>query len=379
VSRRLRAAVRAEDTVARMGGDEFILILRGIGGAEDAVRPARKIADAIRPPFHVRGHEVEVTASIGISLYPADGLGADQLLKAADVALYRAKEAGRSRIQLYNPTFNVRVFEQLLLEKQLRRALQSDQLGVVYQPQVALDSGRVVGFEALARWHHPELGEVAPAEFVPLAEQCGLIERLGLFVLRTACREHHHWCRVHGPVRLAVNMSARQLQHADLAESIVAILDETGMDPRWLELELTEGALLQEGDATAQMIAKLDQLGIGLALDDFGTGYSSLSCVERFPIRRVKIDRAFIREIHQAEGDAALARAVVAMAHGLGRQVLAEGIETLEQLTVLRRHGCDEGQGHLLGRPVPADQVPRLLLAQSTPAPLQVVRPARAS
>jgi diguanylate cyclase (GGDEF)-like protein/PAS domain S-box-containing protein len=379
LSRRLRAAVRSEDTVARMGGDEFILILRGVRGAEDAVRPARKIVDAIRPPFQVRGHELHVSASIGISLYPADGLGADQLLKAADMALYRAKEGGRNRIQLYNPAFNVRVFEQLLLEKQLRRALGTDQLSVVYQPQVALDSGRMVGFEALARWHHPELGEVAPSEFVPLAEECGLIEQLDLFVLRTACLEHRRWRRARGPVRLAVNLSARELESPGLDDRILAVLDETGMDPCWLELELTERALMQEGDATAQMLARLHGFGIGLALDDFGTGYSSLSCLERFPIERVKIDRAFVRKIHTAESDTALTRAVVAMAHSLGLKVLAEGIETPKQLAVLQRHGCDEGQGHLLGRPVPATDVPRILLARPGPAPLEEVRTARAS
>ena len=369
LSRRLCSAVRAEDTVARMGGDEFIFILRDLKSAEHAVKPAQKILEAIRPPFHVGGHELHVTASIGISLYPADGPGADQLLKCADIALYRAKERGRDRIQLYNPALNVRVFEQMVLEKRLRRALEQRQFVLVYQPQVGLDSGAVVGFEALLRWRHPELGLVAPDEFVPLAEENGLIQPLGSWVLRTACSHHQAWREAgHPALRLAVNMSARQFECNDLDQHIRAVLDETGMDPRCLELELTESVLMQEGDRTASLLADLSALGIGLALDAFGTGYSSLSYLKRFPITRVKIDRSFVSDIATSEGDAAVARAVIAMAHGLDVAVVAEGIETLEQLAILRRYGCDEGQGYLLGRPVMPSEVPDMLRRQGWPA-----------
>ena len=232
LTRRLRASVREEDTVARMGGDEFIFVLRGLKSAEDAVKPAQKILEAIRPHFHIDGHELYVTASIGISLYPADGLGSDQLLKCADMALYRAKERGRNRLQLYNPTLNVRVFEQMVLEKHLRRALEQDQFQLVYQPQVALDSGQVVGLEALIRWRHPELGLVLPDDFVPLAEETGLIEPLGLWVLRTACLQHRAWREARVPaLRLAVNMSARQFQRSGLESRVREVLLETGMDP----------------------------------------------------------------------------------------------------------------------------------------------------
>jgi diguanylate cyclase (GGDEF)-like protein/PAS domain S-box-containing protein len=362
LSRRLRATVRDEDTVARMGGDEFIFVLRGLRSANDAVKPAQKILEAIRPPFHIHGHELYVTASIGIGLYPGDGLGSDQLLKCADMALYSAKERGRDRVQLYKPTLNVRVVEQMVLEKHLRHALEQDQFQLVYQPQVALDSGQVVGLEALIRWRHPELGLVSPDDFVPVAEANGLIEPLGLWVLRTACMQYRAWRAEHLPgLRLAVNMSARQFQRSGLEARIREVLAETAMDARCLELELTESVLMQEGDSTAGLLESLSACGISLALDDFGTGYSSLSYLKRFPIKRVKIDRSFVRDINTNEGDAALARAVIAMAHGLGVDVLAEGIESLEQLAKLRRYGCDEGQGYFLGRPVVPSEVPQLV------------------
>ena len=374
LSRRLRASVRDEDTVARMGGDEFIFILRGLRGAEDAVKPAQKILDAMRPTFHIRGHELYVTGSIGIGLCPTDGAEPDQLLKCADIALYRAKERGRNRLQLYNPTLNVRVFGQMVLEKHLRHALEQDQFQLVYQPQIALDSGQVVGVEALIRWRHPELGLVQPDEFVPLAEENGLIEPLGLWVLRTACLQHKAWRAARLPgLRLAVNMSARQFQRSGLESRIREVLAETEMDARWLELELTESVLMQEGDSTAALLNHLSELGISLALDDFGTGYSSLSYLKRFPIKRVKIDRSFVCDINTSEGDAALARAVIAMAHGLGVDVVAEGIESLEQLAMLRRYGCDEGQGYFLGRPVVPSEVPALVRRQGWPQIRSVV------
>jgi diguanylate cyclase (GGDEF)-like protein/PAS domain S-box-containing protein len=370
LSRRLRASVRDEDTVARMGGDEFIFIMRGLKSADDAVKPAQKILEAIRPPFHINGQELYVTASIGIGLYPPDGLGADQLLRSADMALYRAKERGRNRLQLHNPMLNVRVYEQMVLEKHLRRALERNQFALLYQPQIALDSGQVVGVEALIRWQHPELGLIPPDEFVPLAEENGLIEALGIWVLRAACQQYRTWREARLPgLRLAINMSARQFQRSGLEQRIRDVLGDTGMDARWLELELTESVLMQEGDHAAGLLGNLSEMGISLALDDFGTGYSSLSYLKRFPISRVKIDRSFVCDINTNEGDAALARAVIAMAHGLGVEVLAEGIESLEQLAILRRYGCDEGQGYFLGRPVAPSEVPRLVRKHEWPQP----------
>jgi diguanylate cyclase (GGDEF)-like protein/PAS domain S-box-containing protein len=370
VSRRLRSSVREDDTVARMGGDEFIFILRGLRSSDDAVKPAQKILAAIRPPFHLQGHELHITASIGISLYPSDGVAPEQLLRSADVALYRAKDAGRNSLQLYNPSMNARIIEQMALERHLRRAIEQQQFGLVYQPQIDLASGQVVGVEALLRWHHPELGLVPPDQFVPLAEDTGLIHRLGLWVLWTACLQHRAWCEAGMPrLRMAVNMSARQFQRRELARRVQEVLAETGMEPGCLDLELTEDVLMQEGDCTAGMLDSLAAIGVGLALDDFGTGYASLSYLRRFPIRRLKIDGSSVRDISFSEGDAALARAVIAMAHGLGVSVIAEGIETVDQLTMLRAYGCNEGQGYLLGRPVLGSEVPRLVHAsRSAPA-----------
>ncbi len=364
VSRRLRSSVREDDTVARMGGDEFIFILRGLRCSEDAVKPAQKILAAIRPPFHLQSHELHVTASIGVALYPNDGAAPDQLLRSADVALYRAKDAGRNRLQLYNPAMNARIVEQMALERHLRRAVERQQLNLVYQPQVDLATNRVVGVEALLRWDHPDLGPVPPEQFVPLAEDSGLIHRLGLWVLWTACRQHRAWREAGLPsLRMAVNMSARQFQRRELQLWVQEALSETGMEPSCLDLEITESALMQEGDCTAGMLDSLAAMGLGLALDDFGTGYSSLSYLRRFPIKRLKIDSSSVRDISISEGDAALARAVIAMAHGLGVRVIAEGIETVDQLNMLRAYGCDEGQGYYLARPVLGSEVPRLVHA----------------
>jgi diguanylate cyclase (GGDEF)-like protein/PAS domain S-box-containing protein len=366
VSRRPRGSVREDDTVARMGGDEFIFILRGLRCSDDAVKPAQKVLSAIRPPFHVQGHELHITASVGVSVYPADGVAPEQLLRCADVALYRAKDGGRNRLELYNPTMNARIVQQMALESQLRRAIEQQQFVLVYQPQVDLETGKVVGIEALLRWHHPELGVMPPDQFVPLAEDSGLIHRLGIWVLRTACLQHRAWRASGLPrLRLAINVSARQLQNRELGQWIEEILTETGMDPDCLDLEITESVLLQEGDCTAGMLDTIAAMGVGLALDDFGTGYSSLSCLKRFPIRRLKIDRSSVCDIGTSEGDAALARAVIAMAHGLGVSVIAEGIETTDQLSILRSYGCDEGQGYLLGRPVLASEVPRVVFVGS--------------
>jgi diguanylate cyclase (GGDEF)-like protein/PAS domain S-box-containing protein len=370
VSRRLRDSVRQDDTVARMGGDEFIFILRGLRNSEDAVKPAQKILAAIRPPFHLQGHELHLTASIGVSLYPADGVQPEQLLRSADVALYRAKDGGRNRLQLYNPTMNARIVQQMALESQLRRAVDQQQFGLVYQPQVDLATSRVVGVEALLRWHPPELGLVPPEQFVPLAEDTELIHRLGLWALWTACLQHRKWCEAGLPhLRLAVNMSARQFQRVELGLRVQEVLAETGMEPSNLDLEITEGVLMQEGDSTAGLLDGLAAMGIGLALDEFGTGYSSLSYLRRFSIKRLKIDPSSVRDISISEGDAALARAVIGMAHGLGVSVVAEGIETVDQLTMLRAYGCDEGQGYLLGRPVMGSEVPRLVYASKLGAP----------
>ena len=340
LGQRLRTCLRETDIVARMGGDEFILVLRNLSCRDDATRKAGQLLDTIQPPFQIEGHELHVTASIGISMFPDDGMTSEQLLKMADLALYRAKDAGRNRAQLFAPTMDSSVQHQMRLETELRQALEQEQLTLVYQPQVHLESGRLVGVETLARWHHPKLGTIPPSQFIPLAEEAGLIYDLGLWVLRSACRQHKIW-REAGLInlRLAVNMSARQLQQAGLQSDLVAVLEDTRMELECLELELTESILMQQGEC-ADLLRRLTDMGINLALDDFGTGYSALSYLRRFPIDRIKIDRSFVNDIDTSHGDAALARAIVGMAHGLNMQVIAEGVETDTQLELLKRYGC---------------------------------------
>ncbi len=364
VAKRLADSIGERDVVARMGGDEFILILPDV----DDVRPRIKgILEAIRPSFQIGGQELHVTASIGVSLFPDDGRNADQLLKSADVALYRAKSAGRDRWQLVNAAMDGAAFERIKLEAELRRAIDLAQFTLVYQPQINLRSGQVIGVEALVRWRHPEWGVVQPEQFIPLAEETGLIYDLGLWILETACRQHAAW-REAGldDLRLAVNISPVQLKRNGLEQDVRAIIDETGMALDRLEFELTETALMQEGETT-KLLQRLASLGISVALDDFGTGYSSLSYLRRFPIDRIKIDRSFVCDISGSQSDGALARAVIMLAHGLNVGVIAEGVETAAQLSLLRHFGCDEAQGYLLGAPVAGDDLPGLIAERRPP------------
>ncbi|MGI9500021.1 MAG: putative bifunctional diguanylate cyclase/phosphodiesterase, partial [Geminicoccaceae bacterium] len=361
VAKRLQGVVGERDMVARMGGDEFILILQDFVDVDDVRPKIARILDAVRPSFQIGGQELHVTASIGISLFPDDGRNADQLLKAADVALYRAKSAGRDRWQLVNAAMDGAAFEQIVLEAQLRRAIDQAQFSLVYQPQINLRSGQVVGVETLVRWHHPEWGQVPPEQFIPLAEETGLIYDLGLWILETACRQHASW-RDAGldSLRLAVNISPYQLKRGGLERDVRAILEKTGMVLDQLEFELTETALMQEGETT-KLLQRLAALGLSVALDDFGTGYSSLSYLRRFPIDRIKIDRSFVCDISGSQSDGALARAVIMLAHGLNVGVIAEGVETAAQLSLLRHFGCDEAQGFLLGEPMAGDDLPAMI------------------
>jgi diguanylate cyclase (GGDEF)-like protein len=368
LGKRLRSCLRESDIVARMGGDEFILVLRNLSNRMDATQKADSILSAIQPPFNLEGNELHVTASIGISMYPDDGKSSEHLLKMADLALYRAKDAGRNRAQLCTPTMDASVQQQVRLEKELRIALEQEQLSLVYQPQIHLGTGNLVGVETLARWHHPELGLIPPAQFIPLAEETGLIYELGLWVLRSACRQHKRW-REAGltDLRLAVNMSGRQLQRAGIENDLVRVLEDTDMDLRCLELELTESILMQPGES-GDVLGRLTEMGINLALDDFGTGYSALSYLRRFPIDRIKIDRSFVHDIDTNQSDAALARAIVGMAHGLNMQVIAEGVETDAQLDLLKHYGCDEAQGYLLARPMAASRISEMAPRANRPA-----------
>lgn len=359
---RLQASLRDSDTVARMGGDEFIFIIPGLQRPEDATAPAQKLLEAMCKPVRLDGHELFVTASVGIAVYPADGEDRDLLLRHADAALYHAKARGRNRFELFEPGLAAQAAARVELDRDLRGALARGELALVYQPQVNLRTGRVVGIEALMRWHHPRLGLVPPSTFIPIAEESGQISALGAWALRTACHAMLSWGGSGlAPGRIAVNVSARQLQHDDLADIVSHALDETGLPAGCLELELTETALLPEDEKIAETLARLRALGVGLALDDFGTGYSSLSHLRQYPIQRLKMDRSFVRGIMTNRGDAAVAQAIIDLARELNLAVVAEGVETAEQLAVLRSLGCEEGQGFLIGRPLPAREVAGML------------------
>lgn len=359
---RLATLVRSGDTVARMGGDEFMLLLTGLARPDDAVLVAQKILDGFRRPFTVAGHQLFVTPSIGIAGYPEDGLWPAELLKNADSAMYRAKQRGRNGYQVYASAMNAGAGERLALEAGLHRALEDDQLRLVYQPQVELRSGRVVGVEALVRWPHPELGMVGPDRFIPLAEQTGLIVALDGWVLRTACAQAKAWERAGlPPLRIAVNVSGETFQRPGLLDTVGGALAASGLNPARLELEVTESVAVGEEGESLEAIRHLRRLGVGVAVDDFGTGYSTLSHLQRFPLDRLKIDRSFVQAIERPDDEAPIVAAVIAMAHALKLEVTAEGVETPEQQAFLAGHACDEAQGYLLSRPLEPQALERLL------------------
>jgi diguanylate cyclase (GGDEF)-like protein/PAS domain S-box-containing protein len=357
VAKRLQVAVRETDTVARLGGDEFVLVLTE--RAEDHLSGAtlQRILDAVTAPVLLEGHDFFFTCSAGVAVYPADGETPDQLLKHADIALHRAKDSGRNNFQFYAPGMNARALERLRLEADLRTALDQRQFVLHYQPQVSLDSGAIVGMEALLRWNHPELGMVAPDRFIALAEETGLIVPIGAWVLREACAQTRAWRDAGLPLlRVAVNISPRQFAQQDLVQSIAAVLADTGLEAHCLELELTESVVMADVERAVATLDELKGLGVKLSIDDFGTGYSSLSYLKRFPIDVLKIDRSFVRDITDDPDDAAIAVLIIDLAHSLGLQVIAEGVETAAQLDFLRAHHCDQMQGYYFSRPQPAEQ-----------------------
>ena len=363
MAHRLRANVRDDDTVARLGGDEFTIILAELRHPEDAVSVAEKLIKAVEQPLTIAGTSIEVSASIGIALFPDDGSDAESLLRNADSAMYRAKEAGRNTYQLCTDDMKRRAVERLSLETRLRRAITEGQLVLHYQPQVSLTSGMVIGVEALVRWNDPERGLVHPSAFIPMAEESRLILPLGEWVLHTACTQMRAWVDAGIEIPLmAVNLSLRQFQQYDIVQSVRRVLAETGLDAGALELEITETAAMQNAETTVEVLQALRELGVSIAIDDFGTGYSSLNYLKRFPITAVKIDRAFIRDLATSDGDAAIVSAVVGIARALKLRVIAEGVETEEQLSFLRRRSCDAAQGYLFSRPVSAAMLPERLM-----------------
>jgi diguanylate cyclase (GGDEF)-like protein/PAS domain S-box-containing protein len=355
-SARLSKLLRSQDTLARLGGDEFAIVQIGATPPEGAAALAGRLVDAMSEPFQVGDQQVLIGTSIGVALFPGDGIASSDLLRAADTALYRTKEEGRNGFRFFEAAMDVRLQERALLEHDLRAALANEQLEVHYQPLVDCHSGSINGYEALLRWHHPLRGQISPADFIPLAEESGLILPLGLWVLRKSCKAAMSWP---DNLKVAVNLSPAQFRHGDLAKDILGELRDSGLAPERLEIEITEGVLITDTDATLRILTQLKTAGVRIALDDFGTGYSSLSYLQRFPFDKIKIDRSFVWQMGQNRESMSIVRAVIALGHSLQIMVTAEGVETSEQLQLLQGERCDQVQGYLLGRPaaLPAHSV----------------------
>jgi diguanylate cyclase (GGDEF)-like protein len=367
MAERLRTVLREGDTVARLGGDEFVLILNDQGGEDVIFRALQRIMAEVSRPMVIDGHELTLTCSAGVTLYPQDGRDVDTLLRNADAAMYRAKEHGRNNVQFYTSEINARISERVALENALRRALERDELALHYQRKIDARRGGLAGAEALLRWNHPEWGLLRPERFITLAEETGLIIPIGEWVLREACRQGRVWLDAGlAPGRISVNLSPRQFRQENLVRMVSRILEDTGMDPRHVEFEITEGTVMHNVAKAVATLHGLKSLGLALSVDDFGTGYSSLAYLKDFPIDTLKIDRSFVRDIVGGRGEAeggegVIAQAIISLGHALHLKVIAEGVETEAQLRFLQRHGCDEVQGFYYGEPVAPADFERLL------------------
>jgi diguanylate cyclase (GGDEF)-like protein len=370
VSKCLVDCVRGSDTVSRQGGDEFVVLLADIEEAEHAAATATRLLQAVALAHSIDGHDLHITASLGVSVYPDDGLDAEALIKNADTAMYQAKDNGRQTYQFFKPAMNVRAVERQSIEESLRRALERQELVLHYQPKVDLRTGDITSAEALLRWVHPARGAVHPAQFIPVAEECGLIVPIGAWVLREACVQARSWADAGlPPITMAVNVSGREFHDDRFLAGLFDVLHDTGLNADTLELELTESVLMKNADLAATLLRAMRQRGVRVAVDDFGTGYSSLSCLQRFAIDALKIDQSFIRQIGTAGDDTTLVKTVIAMARSLNLRVIAEGVETEEERGFLQTHRCDEAQGYYFSRPIPAAQFAKLLGAsKSNPA-----------
>lgn len=366
VAERLSDCVRKSDTVARIGGDEFAVVLEGVDDTNSATQTADKIIEVMNRSIMLDNNEVYVTCSIGIVLYPTDTVNAQEMLKDADAAMYRAKGLGKNRYQYYTPDMNTRSLEQLLLETSLRRALYNEEFMLHYQPQMDVGSGRIVAMEALLRWQHPERGMLPPIEFITLLEETGLIIPIGEYVLRTACAQNANWQQQGMEPRVvSVNLSAKQFDDPGLINKIELILEETGLDPEYLELEITESSIMRDVESCVEKFRILDRMGISIAIDDFGTGYSSLSYLRQFPVDTLKIDRSFVIDATRSDDGLAIPKAIIGMAQALNMKVVAEGVETDEQLELFTREQCHSIQGYFFSKPLPVDQMTDLLLKYS--------------
>ena len=370
VAKRMAQTVREEDTLARLGGDEFAVLVENVEREQSLALVAEKLLQCFESPFEEAGHEFFLNASIGISVYPRDGVTTAILLKNADAAMYKAKNSGRGSFQFYTEELTDNAYQYFTLESGLRQALMGDQFELHYQAKISLPAERVTGVEALIRWHHPEMGFIAPEQFIPVAEECGLIREIGLWVLASACRDARAWCDKGIDFgHVAVNLSGVQLQHDRFVDSVRQVLDETGLESSCLELEVTENFLMQDAKASAHYLHALRELGVSIAIDDFGTGYSSLAHLTRFPINKLKIDRSFIKHVCEDAQSREISRTIISLGHTLDMQVVAEGIEKRDQLEFLKREGCDEGQGFYISTPLPKAEF-EAFLSDETPAPL---------
>jgi diguanylate cyclase (GGDEF)-like protein len=370
LAKRLSSAVRDQDTVARIGGDEFIVLIQGIHDVNDVPALAQKLLTCLIKSVTLNGYELTVTASMGISLYPDDGTNAPELIRNADAAMYQAKDAGRNVYRFYTSDLNARALEMLSMENALRRAIERHEFVLHYQPQVDINSGSVIGAEALIRWNHPELGLVMPGKFIPIAEERGLIVPIGTWVIEEAARQAAIWHNSGTSMPIAVNVSAVQFRQKKFLEELANSVLKHGITPDRLELELTESIIMRDAETTIKVLQNLHESGFQLSIDDFGTGYSSLSYLRRFPIDKIKIDQSFVRAARQDEGSASIVTAIIALARSLKLKVIAEGVETSEQLEMLSAQGCDEAQGFLFSRALGPEEFQKLV-REWKPQPLR--------
>ena len=376
VAARLRSSLRDADTVARLSGDEFVVIVSERGDQQLTPEIVQRVMNSVAQPVMLGTKEFFVTCSIGVAVYPSESTAADTLIEHADIAMYRAKKLGRNNFQFYTPAMNEESMERVRIESALRNAVERGEFVLYYQPQLDLKTGKVCGMEALIRWQHPELGMVPPSRFISIAEETGMIVAIGAWVLRTACAQNKAWQDAgFDKLRVAVNLSARQFGAPDLIENLARVLSETGLEPKYLEIELTESLFMSDITPAVDLLHRMKALGVNLSIDDFGTGYSSLSYLSRFPIDVLKIDRSFVADITRDANDEAIVTSIIALAHNLKLAVIAEGVETAEQLDYLRRHGCDEMQGYYFSKPLAAHEFEQLLVEGRGLAPEQTVAP----
>ncbi|MBA3814002.1 MAG: EAL domain-containing protein [Alphaproteobacteria bacterium] len=362
VARRLERCVREQDTIARWGGDEFVILLTSLSHENDVIPIINKCLEAVGEPFVLDKHTVSITSSVGVSILPKDGITPSTLLKNADSAMYDAKSSGRNNYKFYSADMNKNIEKKLGLINDLHEAIEDQQLLLYYQPLVDLKNGAIVGAEALIRWYHPLRGLVFPQEFIPIAEETGLIIAIGEWVLRTACKQSIRWREENfSPLFMSINLSGQQFRQRDIAELVGNVLNETQMDPKYLSLELTESVIMENSEVYLNYMLELKKLGVSLVIDDFGTGYSSLSYLKRFPVDKIKIDQSFVSGLPKDSDDAAIVRAILAMADQLNLEVVAEGIETKEQLDFLCKYSCNIGQGYLFSKPIPSEDFVNLL------------------